>query len=93
MNDEPHIAQSIDQLAKTVAAYQMAMSVQMIEVQALVNVLLDLERDRMVKDGQLRQDVARFVQEKFEANRNKILSTVKDRFLLAGIDADLGPVQ
>ena len=94
MSDEPNnTAKSIDDLGKIMAAYQMAMTVQMIEVQALVNVLLDRERVHMEKEGQSKQDAARFVQEKFEEARSRILSTVKERFLLAGLDVDLGPVQ
>jgi hypothetical protein len=87
------VPEAINDLSKTVAALITSLSDQMIEVQAMVNVLVDLERTRLVKDGRSREAIAQFVQASFEVNRNSASKAAYERFVRAGLDVDLGPLQ
>ena len=84
--------QAILDLNKSLAASTSAISVQMIEVQALVNTLLDLERERLVKEtGQTAQTIAQLVEARFQAHRKAVFDVVSARMYLANPDIDLGP--
>lgn len=83
--------EAINALALTVSAYFSSLTVQLVEVQAMVNVLIDLERDRLRREGHNAADIDQLVERSFQAHRQSVYSTVQDRLRLAHPDIDLGP--
>jgi hypothetical protein len=83
--------EAIDGLAKVVSAYYSAVAIQLVEIQAMVNVLLDLEPDRLKREGHDPVAIAQLVEASFQAHRQSVYSVVQDRLRLANPDIDLGP--
>ena len=80
---------AIDELAKQIAAMTSSLAVQLIETQAVANVILDLERERLIADGRTRQDVLQYIERSFHAHRTAAYKLVQARLQLHHIQVDL----
>jgi hypothetical protein len=85
--------QMIDEIGKGLSAFAASQTVQLIEIQALLNVLIDFERRRLIDAGVDRQEVNRSIQDVFEKHRKAVYTTVQARLQMADPRIDLGPLQ
>lgn len=91
--DEQDILAALNNLARVISAHVTMLNIQLVDAQAQIAVLLDLEQKRMVKDGQSQQDAAQSVQALSEAHRTRLLKVAEERLSLAGLAADFGSIQ
>lgn len=82
--------QAIHEVNKSVALCMSALGIQLVEIQAMVNVVLDLQRQQLESQGHAKQDVAQFVEASFQAHRKAAYEVVQARLRLANPDIDLG---
>lgn len=80
---------AIDELTNYVAATTSALAVQLIEVQALTNVILDIERERIIAEGRPRPDVLQYLEKSFQTHRIAAYKIVQSRLRLGHIEVDL----
>jgi hypothetical protein len=85
--------EAIDGLTRVHAASIAAFALQLVEIESKINVLLNLEKDRLVLERGDSDEVAEFLKTLIQIHRKAVLEDVQTRFRLIHPDIDLALAQ
>ena len=80
---------ALEEQMKVLTEFASSLTVQLIDVQAMFQVLLDIERERLVSSGRTEQQVSEFLRASFAAHRQSVVALIRSRLQGRHIQVDI----
>jgi hypothetical protein len=89
MDSNSNEQRNMTEAEKALASLIAGLSMQLVDVQATLNLLVDLEKAQMIASGRTVQETDQFLATSFRQHRTTVLESVKSRLRQAHLDAIL----